>query len=154
MRIGLISDTHGDVPNAVHEALAGVDHILHAGDVGPMNVITELEAIAPVSAVLGNTDHGLALPVTRVESFEGYKFLMHHIVDLPTPSAMVRELIAEEQPKAVVFGHTHVPHAEQCASVWYLNPGSACKPRGGFGPSVAIVELAGGSLRIKHHSIA
>ena len=57
MKIGLISDTHGQVPNPVHAALAGVDCILHAGDVGPMDVITELEAIAPVHAVLGNTDY-------------------------------------------------------------------------------------------------
>ena len=61
MKLGLISDTHGQVPNAVHTALAGVDYILHAGDVGPMDVITELEAIAPVHAVLGNTDYGITL---------------------------------------------------------------------------------------------
>ncbi len=154
MKLGLISDTPGHVPNAVHKVLSGVDHILHSGDVGPMDVLTELEAIAPVSAVLGNTDHGLALPATRVESFKGCKFLIHHIVDLPTPNHMVPRLITEENPQAVVFGHTHIPHAEKHASVWYLNPGSACNPRGGFAPSVAIVDLAGSSLRIKHYPLA
>ena len=61
MKLGLISDTHGHVPNAVHAALAGVDYILHAGDVGPMDVITELETIAPVHAVPVSYTH-LTLP--------------------------------------------------------------------------------------------
>ena len=81
VKLGVISDTHGTLPAAVHDALAGVNHILHAGDVGPGDVITELETIAPVSAVLGNTDHGLVLPETRVEEFAMHKFLVHHIVD-------------------------------------------------------------------------
>ena len=149
MKFGIISDTHGHGPNAVHVALAGVDHILHAGDVGPMDVITELETIAPVSAVLGNTDHAIQLPQTCVQTFVGLKFLVHHIVDLPFPSHLVREAIADEQPNAVVFGHTHMPCNEQHNGVLFLNPGSASNPRGDSTPSVAIVECNEAVLNVK-----
>ena len=149
MKIGIISDTHGHVPNAVHDALAGVDHILHAGDVGPMEVITELESIAPVSAVLGNTDYSIQLPQTHIQSFVSQKFLVHHIVDLPVPVQLVRVAIAVEQPNVVVFGHTHVPYNEHHDGVLFLNPGSASNPRGGSAPSVAIVECNESSLIVK-----
>ena len=153
MKLGLISDTHGQVPSAVHKALTGVDRILHAGDVGSMDVITELEAIAPVSAVLGNTDYGINLPFSRVEVFAGYKCLIHHIVELPTPSALVRDLVNMEKPKIIVFGHTHIPYAKQHGGVWFLNPGSACSPRGGSEASVAIAEFENGKLHVKHHAL-
>ena len=143
MKIGLISDTHGHVPNTVHTALAGVNYILHAGDVGPMDVITELEAIAPVYAVRGNTDHGIALPETRLEEFDGRKILIHHIVDVDYPSQTVRELLSTEKPEIVVFGHTHMPFDERRSKIRFINPGSASQPRGGTAPSVAILELSG-----------
>ena len=128
MKIGLISDTHGQVPNPVHAALAGVDCILHAGDVGPMDVITELEAIAPVHAVLGNTDYAIALPETRVEEFAGKTILIHHIVDVEYPSQTVRELLSTEKPDLVVFGHTHMPFDERRNGIRFINPGSASQP--------------------------
>ena len=149
MQIGIISDTHDHVPNAVHDAIAGVDHIIHAGYVGPMDVITELETIAPVRAVLGNTDYAIQLPQTRIETFVGQKFLVHHIVDLPVPSHLVRVAIADEQPNVVVFGHTHMPYNEHHDGVLFLNPGSASNPRGGSAPSVAIVERIESSLIVK-----
>ena len=65
MLIGLISDTHGMMRPAVHEALAGVELILHAGDVGDQDVLDELALIAPVQAVLGNTDDPVALRLPR-----------------------------------------------------------------------------------------
>ena len=149
MKIGIISDTHGHVPNAVHDALAGIDHILHAGDVGPMEVITELESIAPVSAVLGNTDYSIQLPQTHIQSFVSQKFLVHHIVDLPVPVQLVRVAIADEQPNVVVFGHTHMPYNEHHDGILFLNPGSASNPRGSSKPSVAIVECNESSLIVK-----
>jgi putative phosphoesterase len=149
VKLGIISDTHGRVPNGVHQALAGVDHILHAGDVGPVDVLTELEAIAPVSAVLGNTDHGIILPETRVEEFAGHKFLIHHIVDMPVPSQRMRATLAEEQPDVVVFGHTHIPFHEKIDGILYLNPGSACQPREDSAASVAIVECTPSRLAVR-----
>ena len=149
MKIGIISDTHGHVPNAVHDALAGVDHILHAGDVGPMDVITELETIAPVSAVRGNMDYAIQLPQTHVQSFVSKKFLVHHIVDLPFPSQSVRIAIADEQPNVVVFGHTHMPCNDQHNGILFLNPGSASNPRHDSAPSVAIVKCNEAVLNVK-----
>ena len=150
VKLGIISDTHGTVPTAVHDALAGVNHILHAGDVGPVDIITELEAIAPVTAVRGNTDFAIDLPETRLIEFGGNKFLIHHIVDFPVPSQTVRALLAEEQPQVVVFGHTHMPCNEQLDGVFYLNPGSPATPRGGAPASVAIVEFVNGAPRARH----
>ncbi len=149
VKLGIISDTHGRVPNAVHDALAGVDHILHAGDVGPVDVLTELEAIAPVSAVLGNTDHGLALPETRVEEFAMHKFLIHHIVDVSMLSQRVRAMLTEEHPDVVVFGHTHIPFQEEIDGILYLNPGSASQPRDFSAASVAIVDCAPTGLDVR-----
>ena len=150
MKLGIISDTHGTVPAAVHDALAGVNHILHAGDVGPVDTITELEAIAPVTAVRGNTDFAIDLPETRLVEFGGNKFLIHHIVDFPVPSQTVRALLAEEQPQIVIFGHTHMPCNERLDGVLYLNPGSPATPRGGAPASVAIVEFENDTPRARH----
>ena len=149
VKLGIISDTHGRVPNPVHDALAGVDHILHAGDVGPVDVLTELEAIAPVSAVLGNTDHGLALPETHVEEFAMHKFLIHHIVDVSMLSQRVRAMLTEEHPDVVVFGHTHIPFQEEIDGILYLNPGSASQPRDFSAASVAIVDCAPTGLDVR-----
>jgi len=150
MKIGLISDTHGQVPNAVHAALAGVDYILHGGDVGPMDVITELEAIAPVRAVLGNTDYGIQLPETRLEEFGDKKVMIHHIVDVDFPSQQVRAILNSDQPDIVVFGHTHVPFDERCNGIWFINPGSASRPRDNSSASVAILDFSGHIPELQH----
>ena len=143
MKLGLISDTHGHVPNAVHTALAEVDYILHAGDVGPMDVITELEIIAPVCAVLGNTDYGIQLPETRLEEFCGRKIMIHHIVDVDYPSQTVRAFVKADKPDIVLFGHTHVPFDTHHNGIRFINPGSASRPRGRSAPSVAILNFSG-----------
>ena len=150
VKLGIISDTHGTLPAAVHDALAGVDHILHAGDVGPVDIITELEAIAPVTAVRGNTDFAIDLPETRLVEFGGNKFLIHHIVDFPVRSQTMLALLTEEQPQIVIFGHTHMPCNERLDGVLYLNPGSPATPRGGASASVAIVEFENGTPRARH----
>ena len=150
VKLGVISDTHGTLPAAVHDALAGVDHILHAGDVGPVDIITELEVIAPVTAVRGNTDFAIDLPETRLVEFGGNKFLIHHIVDFPVRSQTMLALLTEEQPQIVIFGHTHMPCNERLDGVLYLNPGSPATPRGGASASVAIVEFENGTPRARH----
>ena len=150
MKIGLISDTHGQVPNAVHAALAGVDYILHGGDVGPMDVITELEAIAPVRAVLGNTDYGIQLPETRLEEFRDNKIMIHHIVNVDFPSQQVRTILNSDKPNIVVFGHTHVPFDERRNGIWFINPGSASRPRDNFSASVAILDFYGHIPKLQH----
>lgn len=150
MKLGLISDTHGQVPNAVHTALAGVDYILHGGDVGPMDVITELEVIAPVRAVLGNTDYGIQLPETRLEEFGDKKVMIHHIVDVDFPSQQVRAILNSDQPDIVVFGHTHVPFDERRNGIWFINPGSTSRPRDNSPASVAILDFYGHIPKLQH----
>ena len=77
VRIGLISDTHGYLDPAIHSLFLGVNHILHAGDIGDSWIIQELQGIAPVTAVLGNNDLGLAFRETEEFSWESTKFLIH-----------------------------------------------------------------------------
>tara|TARA_Y100000588_G_scaffold125564_1_gene137537 strand:- start:606 stop:1082 length:477 start_codon:yes stop_codon:yes gene_type:complete len=141
VKIGVISDTHGHVPEEALAALAGVEHILHAGDVGPMAVIQKLECIAPVTAVRGNTDHGIDLPETAVFERGEIKFLLHHIVDYPKPTGSAAEAIKEYQPDVVVFGHTHMPCDEDSDGLRWLNPGSAAQPRGLHAASIMLIEV-------------
>lgn len=140
MKIGVISDTHNFLDPKIVELFAGVEHILHAGDVGNLPIISELEAIAPVTAVYGNTDMGLPLKETEVVELDGWKFLIHHIVNPHALTDRLQERIARAQPDVVVFGHTHRAFCETISGVLYFNPGSAGKPKFGLGRTVAILH--------------
>lgn len=147
MKIGLISDTHGYLDPRIGKIFAGVDHILHAGDIGPDLIIAQLEAIAPVTAVLGNNDSSPCFPLTQVLTLGGRKFLVHHIV---TPRELHSDLKARldhEPPDAVIFGHTHKPFNEVIGGVHFLNPGYAGKPRFSQARSVALLELNAKEMR-------
>ena len=147
MKIGVISDTHGWLDPKVFELFAGVGHILHAGDIGPDAVIVELETIAPVTAVIGNTDSSSTFRLTEAVTLGGRKFLVHHIVN---PYALKEELqlrVARERPDVVVFGHTHKAFCETIGGVLYFNPGSAGKPRFGRGRTAAILHCDGKEIR-------
>ncbi|MFN7456996.1 MAG: metallophosphoesterase family protein, partial [Gemmatimonas sp.] len=106
--IGLISDTHGLVRPEVFEALAGVSQILHAGDVGPADVLAELGTIAPIRAVYGNTDApGRPDLVERIEDvIDGVRIVVTHGHELgsPTPPKLVG---AYPSADVIVYGHTH-----------------------------------------------
>ena len=146
MKIGLISDTHGWLDPKVAEIFAGVSHILHAGDMGDDSIIVELRAIAPVTAVLGNTDSSPAFRITEVVALAQRKFLVHHIVN---PHALKENLqfqFARERPDAVVFGHTHQAFCETIGGVLYLNPGYAGKPK--FGAERTVAILRGQEMRV------
>jgi hypothetical protein len=124
-RIGVISDTHGLLRPEVAPALAGVERILHLGDVGRPSVLKALEKIAPVTAVRGNIDRTgpcSKLPETEVLLLEGrYIYMLHDLNTLHLdPSA--------GKFAAVLFGHTHVPNFYRRKGVLYFNPGS-CGPR-------------------------
>ncbi len=124
MEIGIISDTHGLVRPQVYKALEGVDMILHAGDIGGMDVIIELEAIAPVKAVLGNNDWDLSgrFQETLVFDMEDTSFKIQHQVNPPKPlSKPVQEQITE----IVIFGHSHKPLDLHMSKTLYFNPGSS-----------------------------
>jgi hypothetical protein len=125
MKIGVISDTHGLLRPEVAPALAGVDHILHLGDVGKISILHELEAIAPVTAIRGNVDGEgpcSELPETEVVLLGGlYLYLLHDLNTLHLDPAAAKFA-------AVLFGHTHAPTTYRKKGVLYFNPGS-CGPR-------------------------
>jgi uncharacterized protein len=125
MRVGVISDTHGLLRPEVASALAGVDRILHLGDVGKISILRELEKIAPVTAIRGNIDREgpcSELPETEVVELEGrYIYMLHDIKTLHLDPAAGRFAV-------VLYGHTHVPTFYKKKGVLYFNPGS-CGPR-------------------------
>jgi putative phosphoesterase len=139
IKIGVISDTHGHLDPAIPALFAGVDHILHGGDIGLPWLILELEAIAPVTAVLGNTDSGLEFKETEIIELNRRKFLVHHIVDVTHPADKIKRRIIRENPDVVVFGHTHKRHCEAVGQTLYFNPGYAGKQRFSLPRSVAIL---------------
>jgi uncharacterized protein len=140
MRIGVISDTHDFLDEQIAGLFEGVDHILHGGDVGLPWLILKLRAIAPVTAVLGNTDTGISLRETEIVLLEGRKFLLHHIVSPHAPHHVIGRRIAREKPDVVVFGHTHKPFCEKLEGTLYLNPGYAGRTRFNLPRSLAIVD--------------
>jgi len=146
MKIGVISDTHNYLDPKVASAFSGVTHILHAGDVGLPHIISELAAIAPVTAVVGNTDSGLLLKETEVVELEGIKFLIHHIVDIHNPSATLRQGMERHSPDVVVFGHTHKPFDQTIGKIRFLNPGYAGKSRFNMPRSLAVLDRKGQAL--------
>jgi uncharacterized protein len=145
MRIGLISDTHGWLRQAVFHAFAGVDRILHAGDIGPPGLLVELEAIAPVTAVWGNTD-GFEIReqtegVARVEENGWRIVLLHgHQLGSPTPEGLRR---ACPDADIIVYGHTHRPLVERADGILVVNPGAAGPTRFGIPASVAVLSVVG-----------
>jgi uncharacterized protein len=141
MLIGVISDTHGFLDPRVPELFAGVDHILHGGDIGSNAIILKLEEIAPVTAVLGNTDPPLGYRETEAVELGGRKFLVHHIVDPRAPSEGLQRHLARERPDAVVFGHTHKPFSETMGGILFFNPGYAGQQRFKLERSVALLEI-------------
>lgn len=141
--LGVISDTHGLLRPEALRALKGVDHIIHAGDVGGPEILQSLEDIAPVDVVRGNTDGGAwtqGLPRSQVVEVGGVTlYVLHDLNDL--------DLSPEGAGfGAVVTGHTHMPKVRRERGVLYLNPGSAGPIRGSKPVSLALVEVAGGQL--------
>jgi len=138
--VGVISDTHGILDRKVSKLFAGVDHILHAGDVGTESVLRELEMIAPVTAVSGNCDSGLGAGEIEVVELGTFKFVLRHIFDARSPGAEIRALIRQEKPHALVFGHTHTPCYELWGDVLLFNPGYAGRQRFKLQRSVGILR--------------
>lgn len=148
MRIGVISDTHGHLASGALAALAGVELILHAGDIGKRTIIEALEQVAPVIAVQGNTDSGTPLarqyPVMQWLERAGVKIYMTHIGGSPGTIAAALPADPARRPDVYIFGHSHVALLERVSGVLFLNPGAAGYPRFGGGLSVATLELSGG----------
>ncbi|MCC6244026.1 MAG: metallophosphoesterase family protein [Gemmatimonadaceae bacterium] len=144
LTIGLISDTHGLVRPEVFDALAGVDLILHAGDVGPPEVLVELAAIAPVRAVWGNTDApGRTDLVERIdEMFEQVRVVVTHGHEIGSPNPP-RLVSAYMHADVIVYGHTHQQLITRAARRMVINPGAAGARRFKLQPSVAKLFIDG-----------
>jgi len=147
MRIGVISDTHGMLRPEVFDVFSEVDHILHAGDVGATDILVELEALAPVTAVYGNTDPfdvRQACPRVARTELEGLRVVVTHGDQFGSPTA---EALRSEFPdtEVIVYGHTHEPFLELYDYlVTVMNPGAAGAVRFGTPPSVGILDVEAG----------
>lgn len=151
MKIGVISDTHNYFDPQLPKLFAGVEHILHGGDIGLPRIVRELEQIAPVTPVGGNTDDpGFGYDLTRLAELEGRKFLVHHIVNPHSLTEPLQERIARHRPEVVVFGHTHKPFCETERGILFFNPGYAGKARFGMERSVAILHSTPRGLRAEY----
>ena len=147
MRLGVISDTHNHLRPEVFEVFARVDHILHAGDIGRLDVLTELEALAPVTAVYGNTDGfdvRSACPQVAEVELDGFIVVVTHGDQFgsPAPDGLVE---AFPHAEILAYGHTHRPRLELVnKTVTVMNPGAAGPAQFGLRPSVGIMELEPG----------
>jgi len=141
--IGVISDTHGLLRPQAVQALAGVELIIHAGDIGGPGILRQLERLAPVQAVRGNTDRGhwaADLPLTRLMTVgDAHLYVLHELfrLDLDPGTAGFA---------AVIFGHSHSPHLEHQNGVLFLNPGAAGPRRFTLPVSLARLRVRGASL--------
>ena len=155
MKLGIIADTHGNLPKRVFDIFKKVDFIFHAGDIGDPNVISELELISPVFAVYGNVD---IWPLTSKypnellkEIDSKYIYLIHDIVSVKHISYSLFK--KNSAPNIVIYGHTHKPKFEFFRNIYYLNPGSVSNPRGGYSGSIALLDLNSDSLEPKFFEI-
>ena len=148
MLLGLISDTHGTLRPDVHRVLAGVDLILHAGDVGGAEVMAELELIAPVRAVFGNTDPrdtpGLVQQID--DTFDGVRIHVSHGHELGAPR--VEALLAAYDADVIVYGHTHAALVHHEEGRLVVNPGAAGAGRAEPFPSVARLTIDRGAFAV------
>jgi putative phosphoesterase len=155
LRIGIVSDTHDKGLAALHDALAGVNEILHAGDIASAEALAELETIAPVTAVRGNMDErALAdrLPEERILTRGGVRIaLVHgHRVGRATVDDLAKRF-GDRGLDLVVWGHIHEPVSDLRNGVRYFNPGTA----GGVGAaaSCGLMTITSGVLAVEHVSL-
>lgn len=143
MRIGLISDTHGLLRPQALAFLRGCGHIVHAGDIGRQQVLDDLRAIAPLTAIRGNIDTGdwaRALPETRELELAGVRLYVLH-----DRKQLDRDPRAEGI-RVVVSGHSHKPGIDERDGVLYINPGSAGPRRFSLPVSAAELVISAGLL--------
>jgi hypothetical protein len=146
VRIGLISDTHNLVRPEALDALRGVAHIVHAGDICATEVLDALAKIAPLTAVRGNNDArggvGALRESARIVLGGKTVFVVHDIADVPrNPRAEGIDL--------VVTGHSHKPLIETRDGVLFVNPGSAGPRRFKLPITLALLEIEDGTMRAR-----
>jgi uncharacterized protein len=143
VRIGVISDTHGLLRPEALAFLQGSDHIVHGGDICDAGVLETLCAIAPLTAVRGNNDHGSWAARLRetelVRLGDVFVYAIHDLAQLDIDPAAAGVQV-------VVSGHSHKPAIEQRGGVLYVNPGSAGPRRFRLPISVAELTVTGTSV--------
>jgi uncharacterized protein len=141
VNIGIISDTHGLLRPEAMEALNGVDRIIHAGDIGKVEILEKLSEIAPVTAVRGNNDRdpwAAGLPESQRIPIAGQTiFLIHDIKEIGMD-------LKEAGIHIVIAGHSHRPLIETRDGILFVNPGSAGPRRFSLPISLALLEIANG----------
>ncbi|MBI5879968.1 MAG: metallophosphoesterase family protein [Chloroflexi bacterium] len=154
MLIGVISDTHGYYDSQIDARFAGVDLIIHAGDIGGEPVRSALARIAPVVAVRGNADVGQLgrLPLIQTVEAEDARLLVTHIAGLPERmSREVRRAYEQMRPDAVIFGHSHqIQAAIADGGTLFFNPGAAGKQGFHTVRSIGLLEVHGRAITARH----
>ena len=150
LRLGIISDTHGLLRPEAERCLAGVDHIIHAGDIGSDDIVDRLRLIAPVTAIRGNIDTAewaKAYPETATVRLEGRSFhVVHDVHDLQIEPAT-------DGIDVVISGHSHRVRIADVDGVLYLNPGSAGPRRFKLPVTLATLEITAGMLSPVIHNL-
>lgn len=150
MKIGLISDTHGLVRPEALQALAGVERIIHAGDVGGSKVIDALRSIAPVDVVRGNNDKdpwGAKLPARLGLEFDGVRVhVLHDLKEMDVDPAAAGF-------RVVVAGHSHKPVVTERDGVLFVNPGSAGQRRFSLPVTIAYLTVSAGTVQAEIKSL-
>jgi len=150
MKIGLISDTHGLLRPEAVQALTGVQHIIHAGDIGGPEVIDALRTLAPIDAVRGNNDKGAwaaKLPLSLGLILEGVGiYVLHDLKEL--------DLDPEAAGFGVVItGHSHKPAVEERDGILFVNPGSAGPRRFSLPVAIAYLNVKAGKAAAEIRNI-
>ncbi|MCC2640165.1 MAG: uncharacterized protein K0S45_578 [Nitrospira sp.] len=157
MRIGLVSDTHGLFDRAIIRHFSGVDHILHAGDIGRREVIEQLEQIAPVTAVSGNVDgfEASGFPVEQVVELAGRKIALYHrLYEKGRMTGEGAAFLARTVPEICVYGHTHQPKMEWRQGQLLFNPGSAGPKRFHLPRAVGLLSFDSGAIEARHITLS
>ena len=150
IRIGVVADTHGLLRSEVFDAFRGVQHILHAGDVGDPSILDDLAALAPVTAVWGNMDGATVCDLTsevREIDIGGIQIVVLHGHQLADYAVLPSRF---PHARVVVHGHTHLPSNRRIDGVLVLNPGSAGPRRPGKPVTVAILDIADREATARH----
>ncbi|HKM17699.1 MAG: metallophosphoesterase family protein [Firmicutes bacterium] len=146
-KIGVISDTHGLLRPEILGLFAQTDLIVHAGDIGRPEVLSDLNAIAPTKAVLGNVDSPYYFP--KLKTAECFHAAGRRIYLLHNRSYLAVDPL-EHQIELMIFGHSHTPLLEKVNGVIYFNPGSAGPRRFGKPISVGLVTVTEDSIQARH----
>ena len=150
MLIGVVSDTHGFYDPRVPPLLDGVEHILHAGDIGSGGIIKQLSEIAPVTAVRGNNDREgpeSQFPEVQTLDLNGCRIYLTHIVKVPKEGdAAGLSTYLDARSDVVVFGHSHMAFHDKRGPLTFFNPGAAGKRRFKVVPSVGLLDVRPGRV--------